>query len=82
MEATMTEFLRDYIELLYSRAQEAQAECNGSRKTADVAKIEFACGRAVAYYEVVSLFVSQAETFGLSEQLDKLSNIRPDDLLK
>jgi hypothetical protein len=79
MEDSTANFLQDYLELLYSRALEAQQLCKTSNE--DKAKTDFECGRALGYYEAVSLFISQVEVFELTHKLGEKTHIRADDLL-
>lgn len=68
-------YLRDVGLLLKERALEARDEQRGSPN-------EFSNGRALAYYEVISLLVTQAQTFGLPLDDIQLHDIDPDrDLL-
>jgi hypothetical protein len=64
-------YLRDSVLLLKQAALEARAEKNRSRS-------DFNSGRAVAYYEVISLLREQALTFGLSLAEVSLADIVPD----
>lgn len=82
MKESETNFLLDFIELVLDRAREAQRNCNDARASADIpSRSDFECGRAIAYYEVVSLLKGQAELFDLAERLG-ISQLNPDDLLK
>jgi hypothetical protein len=62
----MNELHRNYLfdlgYLLRERALEAKAECQSARGTTDEA---FQSGRLMAYYEVLSLLVNQANAFGM-----------------
>jgi len=75
MDQTVAYFLQDFADLLYERAQEARERCKQLKQADDDSEtIQFECGRALAYYEVVSLFVSQAKTFDVMDTLTSLRN--------
>ena len=61
MSNTAQNYLHDVIPELVTRAREARAEARKKGK-AD----EFAAGRALAYYEVVSYVITQLEGFGIT----------------
>jgi hypothetical protein len=82
MDQTAGYFLQDFAELLYERAKEARERCKQLEIANDNSEAtRFECGRALAYYEVVSLFVSQARIFDLLGTFASLSNLDPDQLL-
>lgn len=57
-----TNYLRDLGFLLRERAEAARCRAREAKGTPEES---FESGRALAYYEVVSLMANQAETFGL-----------------
>jgi hypothetical protein len=79
MDESVVHFLRDFADLLYERAREARERCEQLKKISEKPNVtEFECGRALGYYEVVSLFVSQAKIFGIPSDIIKLTTIDPD----
>lgn len=66
MDTTMTYFVRDFYNILYERAQAAKSEADEAQKGDSQEERAFAAGRALAYYEVVSLFINQATSFDLN----------------
>jgi len=79
----MGEFHENYLfdpgYLLRERALNAKQELPAARGTASEA---FHSGRALAYYEVISLLVNQAIAFGLPVEDLHLEGLEPDrDLL-
>ncbi len=55
MDETIIYFLRDFTALLYERARESKERCKSVREQPDnTASADFECGRALAYYEVLS----------------------------
>ena len=74
-------FLTDFLALLLERAYEARQRCKAAEQAgADPLQTGFDCGRALAYYEVISSFKYQAEGFGVAEALGT-DRLDPDDLL-
>lgn len=72
-------YLFDFGYLLREQAVEAKAECQSAKGTAEEA---FLSGRLMAYYEVLSLFVNQANAFGMPIEDLHLCGLNPDrDLL-
>ena len=63
MPSTAENYLFDVIPELVERASAARAEAR-QKPTAD----EFAAGRALAYYEVVSYLLAQLEAFGIDRK--------------
>ena len=80
-EKTMEYFLQDYLFLLWERAQEAQAECRQARAGSSAEDTAFQCGRALAYYEVLSTFKNQAQVFDIEGRIFGLKDIDPDQLI-
>jgi hypothetical protein len=79
MSATTENYLRDLGFILKERAFEAKRDFHAA--TEGSAK-EFQGGRYMAYYEVISLILSQAEAFGISSDSLALQDIEPErDLL-
>ena len=77
-------YLLDLIVLLKERAQDARASrdklrvaAGGARVTNDETKSAFEEGRAMGYYEVISLIWDQAHAFGLPLDRIALSDIVP-----
>jgi hypothetical protein len=72
-------YLLDLGHLLREKALEAKERQQQARRSEDEA---FESGRAMAYYEVMSLLVSQAESFQLPIEDLHLEGLDPDrDLL-
>jgi hypothetical protein len=72
-DAAYRHYLADTVPLLKERALEAKAKRQES---------DFNAGRAVAYYEVLSMLRGQAEVFGLTLDEISLGDFDPDrDLL-
>ncbi len=72
-------YLMDVGLILRERALEAEQEQEAARGTAGAS---FEVGRAMAYYEVVSLLLGQAEVFGLAPEDLRMEGFHPDrDLL-
>jgi hypothetical protein len=59
MPTAAENYLYDVLPQLLERARQARAEA--PRNSAD----EFAAGRAMAYYEVLSYLLSELESFGI-----------------
>ena len=81
MNETIKYFLQDLTELLYERAKEARSQCEET-KSDNAEKMDFECGRALGYYEVLSSFVSLAKTFNIPSDMIDLSKIDPEQLLR
>lgn len=60
--STADNYLYDLLSLLISRAQEAAQQAKAAKGTDEHLFHE---GRALAYYEVVSTMIGQAEVFGV-----------------
>ena len=58
-------YLRDVIQMLMENAREAKSRRDSSRTSGDREKAAFEEGRAVAYYEVVSMVLNQLDVFGI-----------------
>lgn len=58
-------YLRDFLQLVRARAREARDE---AQVATSMEGAEFAKGRALAYYEVVSTAIGQLHAFGLSPE--------------
>ena len=58
-------YVRDVLTELLERARETKVKAQKSTSPADGGEREFARGRAVAYYEVISHLVNQLDAFGL-----------------
>ena len=73
---TQTEnYLRDLGYLLRERALEAKA---GFHTATEGSAKDFQGGRYMAYYEVISVMLSQAEAFGISPDSLALLGIDPE----
>ena len=68
-------FLHDLGQLLRERALQAKAERDESL---DTAGYDLKLGQLMAFHEVLSLMVAQAEAFGLSASVLALDNFEPD----
>lgn len=79
MDEVHRNYLFDLGYLLRERALEAKQSAVAAKGTADES---FQTGRLMAYYEVLSLIISQAETFHLPVEDLRLGGLNPDrDLL-
>ena len=79
MPTTTENYLRDLGYLLKERALEAKVEFHAATEGSSK---DFQGGRYMAYYEVISLVLSQAEAFGISADSLALQGIDPErDLL-
>lgn len=58
-------YIRDVLHELLGRAREAKADYASKRTQADESDALFEAGRALGYYEVVSLLVSQLDVFAI-----------------
>lgn len=67
-ESAVEYFLRDFLDLLIERAKQAKWSWNPAKGQGDTAQRSFEEGRALAYYEVLSSLIHEAETFGLSKE--------------
>ena len=79
MRSTAEHYLRDLGLLLKERALEAKRDFHGAEVGCGK---EFKGGRYMAYYEVISLILSQAEAFGISARALAIEDLDPErDLL-
>jgi hypothetical protein len=79
MEDNYRHYLRDVGLLVRERAVEAKHQREDVRGTPS---FSFEDGRAMAYYEVVSLLLGQADVFGLAAGDLRMEGLDPDrDLL-
>jgi|FLYN01.1.fsa_nt_gi hypothetical protein len=79
---TIVYFLEDFLDLLCERAEEAKKACKqlgANKDTPGMNSLE--CGRALAYYEVLSSFINQAKVFGIDDLIPELNGIDPEQLL-
>jgi hypothetical protein len=82
MDETHRHYLRDLGYLIRERAEESAQAAKAARQGPDAALADFEAGRRLAYYEVVSLMLGQAETFGVSAEDLAMAGFDPDrDLL-
>jgi len=78
-----------YDNYLFDLGRRLLSEAEGVRQTCDSLRAqgitgpnyEFQSGRALAYYEVLSMLISQAQAFGLDLTVLGLEGIDPDRLL-
>ncbi len=75
MSDTHRNFLADCGYLLREDALAAKAAHVKARGTDDAA---YEAGRAMAYYEVITLLIAQAEAFGLPVEDLRLDGLDPD----
>ena len=75
MPTTTENYLRDLGYLLRERAFEAKKEFHAAT---EVSAKDFQGGRYMAYYEVISLMLSQAELFGISPGSLALQDMEPE----
>lgn len=74
--------LEDYTSELYRKALEAREMCRQRSATAAASESsEFYCGRAEAYYEVLSVLINRAQAFGVDKEISSLKDINLDSLL-
>ena len=69
-------YLSDYLVLLHEKADELRNEILSSK-----ADDGFKKGQLFAYYELIDLFKSQAESFSLDETIIGLDKLNPDKYL-
>jgi hypothetical protein len=62
------DYVRDLLGLLLARAKEAKSRCEAARAKGQAGVSDFECGRALAYYEVLSTLINQLETFGITRR--------------
>jgi hypothetical protein len=79
-EEAIVHFLHDFVQITYERADEASKECK-KLKEEGAPNHHFACGRALAYYEVLAHLANQAKAFGIPQNLVGLEQIDLDRLL-
>jgi hypothetical protein len=65
---TAEDYLRDMLGLLLDRAREAKSRCHAEKSRSQTQAAGFECGRALAYYEVLSALINRLEPFGLSRR--------------
>jgi hypothetical protein len=58
-------YVRDALTELLERPRDAKVKSQKSTSPADAGERQFAQGRAVAYYEVISYLINQLDAFGL-----------------
>lgn len=75
MESSEALYLRDLGFLLKERALEALAQ---ARQEQQEGVGEFHIGRSAAFYEVISLLLSQAENFGITAESLALAGVDPE----
>lgn len=73
-------FLHDFALILVERARDASVQCNRAKQE-DSSEKDFACGRALGYYEVLSNFINQVEVFGIPKGLIGIEGVDADRLL-
>ncbi len=74
--------LEDYTSELYKKALLAREMCRQHPPTATNRESgEFHCGRAEAYYEVLSVLINRAQAFGVDKEIPGLQEINLDRLL-
>lgn len=79
---TAENYLQDVLHLLIERAQEAASEAKAAKTSGAKDDQLFQDGRALAYYEVVSTMIGQAEVFGLSASTIPELGFDPQSLLQ
>lgn len=67
-------YIRDILHELLDRAREAKADYASKRTQAGESDALFEAGRALGYYEAVSLLVSQLEVFEIARSDVELSD--------
>ncbi len=76
------DYLFDLIRRLLLEAREAKRICDSLRgQELSEMDYEFQTGRALCYYEVLSIIIGQAQVFGLDMDALGLQGIDPDALL-
>jgi hypothetical protein len=63
---TETNYLRDLLNQCLEHAREAKADYASARTQLGESDAQFQAGKALAYYEVLSLAVHQLRAFGLN----------------
>jgi hypothetical protein len=71
-------YLRDMLSLMVERAKEARQFSITGNDNRTKEEQAFENGRALAYYEVVSTLLNQADAFGLSRDVFPVLNFDPD----
>jgi hypothetical protein len=61
-------YLRDVLTEILASAREAKADCAAQKTQVGSDKAQFEVGRALAYYEVLSLLVGELEKFDISRR--------------
>ncbi len=82
MASTCEHFLLDTCRLIRDEAEEARVARDLLHgESGDQGAYLFQAGRALAYYEVLSMLIGQAQAFGLDLTVLGLEGIDPDRLL-
>lgn len=68
-------YLQDLGGLIAEKALDAKLDRDAAANTSEW---DYKLGRLMGYYEVVSLMVSQAESFGIDRTLVGLTDVDPD----
>lgn len=68
MSSELSNYLSEVLSVIIDRAKEARDRSKGTRTEGDMGRRLYAEGRALAYYEVVSTLIGQAEAFGVSKE--------------
>jgi len=74
-------YLQDVLSMIIEAAKEAKLSATTGKDSRTVQQQAFEEGRALAYYEVVSTLLNQAEVFGLSPDILRVLNFNPDEEL-
>lgn len=74
-------YLQDILRMLVNRAKDAKAASNVEKQNRTQEEQSFEQGRALAYYEVVSALITQADIFGLSHEVLPILDFKPDEEL-
>jgi hypothetical protein len=71
-------YLQDVLETIIERAKDASRSSKSADSKRTAEQQAFEDGRALAYYEVVSTLVNQADVFGLSPDVLPVLRFDPD----
>ena len=71
-------YLQDVLQTIIERAKEAKQSSKNAQSNRTIEQQAFEDGRALAYYEVVSTLVNQADVFGLSHDALPILDFDPD----
>ena len=78
MEDDYLGFISDFAKLCVDEALETKARVEHPKPESSQDEVAFQWGRLMAYSEVLTMFIHEAEVFGIAEMIPAIKDVNPD----